>query len=235
MSQLFNWRQVQIAKIETHPEEIQALKYMSDNKAYKAEMQRFTNELRLYISKKSNCPHAGDIIAFPVNDGQAEYMVLNDQAIIFLPFYDEYEIPGAHARGLRKADIIENIHDSKSRKSSIFRSTTNKVMNSLVDANDFPFYIKESFQENKLEEELAIIHHLDGKDLPVKSFEISFNFSTDEKGFLNGNHVDYICMDGDHTYLDEAVKQSKDKIKSITDAVIEAFRQRMSSLEFKTL
>jgi hypothetical protein len=227
-----------MAKVITQLEEIQAPRYMSDHKAYKDEMNRFKYELREFIHTQSKCQHAGDIISFPIADGQAQYMVFDYKTLILLPFYDEYEIPDAHARGLRKADIIENITDSKSRKSFIFRRTVNIVMNELVESSDIPFYIKESFLENKLSEELAelaVIINIDAEDIPLKSLEMSFNFSTDEKGFLNGNHIDFIAMTGDRMYLDEAITHSDDEIKKITDEVKYAFRERMSEVEFKTL
>lgn len=100
-----------MATVYTHPDEINSINQgsMGDHEAYKKDMERFTSELKAFCLENSKCPDAGKIISFPVADGQAQYMVLDYRKIIFLPFYDEYAIPNAHARGLRKADIVANV------------------------------------------------------------------------------------------------------------------------------
>jgi hypothetical protein len=54
-------------------------------------------------------PLAGKIVRFPVADGYAEYMIvsLRPVTLMHLPFGDSYQIPEAHARGLRASDLRE--------------------------------------------------------------------------------------------------------------------------------
>lgn len=49
----------------------------------------------------------GRVIRFPVADGQASYMVWKQKPLelVYVPLVDNYQIPEAHARGLRVADV----------------------------------------------------------------------------------------------------------------------------------
>lgn len=53
----------------------------------------------------------GEVIRFPIGDGQAHYMVWNTRPleIVHLPLGDAYSIPAAHARGLNLSDIEEAV------------------------------------------------------------------------------------------------------------------------------
>jgi hypothetical protein len=100
-----------MAQVYTHPQEVSDFKdnLISDYDAYEKEIERFKSDLKEFCKKNSECPHAGEIIGFPVADGKALYMVHDYRSLIHLPFYDAYAIPDAHARGLLKADIIAHV------------------------------------------------------------------------------------------------------------------------------
>ena len=55
------------------------------------------------------------IIEFPVADGYACYYIgsLDPLVLRFIPCYDQYQIPMAYIRGLRKADIEQMIARKK--------------------------------------------------------------------------------------------------------------------------
>lgn len=113
-----------MATVYSHPEEIQDLNeslLCSDYEGYKKDMERFEADLKAFCQENSKCPHAGEVIDFPVADGKALYMVLDYRRLIHLPFYDGYGIPDAHTRGLRKADIVQNIERRKAIR-ELFKS-----------------------------------------------------------------------------------------------------------------
>lgn len=64
------------------------------------------DKLKEFCKEQSNCPHAGEVVGFPVADGKALYMILDYKRLIHLPINDAWSIPEAHARGLRKEDLI---------------------------------------------------------------------------------------------------------------------------------
>jgi hypothetical protein len=68
--------------------------------------QRYFEELRAWL-KRNNCTHrkAGLIVRFPVADGCAQYMIMNATSMIWLPLGDAWQIPDAHARGLRISEL----------------------------------------------------------------------------------------------------------------------------------
>lgn len=51
----------------------------------------------------------GEVVRFPIADGYAQYMVANATTLIWLPLGDAWQIPDAHARGLRISDIKAEI------------------------------------------------------------------------------------------------------------------------------
>lgn len=223
-----------MATVFKHPENIKEPLHRSERKEQELEVSRFKNELKVHLSKRSSCPHVGEVISFPVNDGQAFYMIEDYETLIHLPLYDAWSIPSAHARGLRKEDIIENIKSRKFRESFIFRNSTNKVFNELVEL-DSGFYIKESFSDNVAPDELAeiaYIHMINIDDFAITRVEISFNFSTDKNGYISTNHIDVICMDGDHTKLTEAIEYSIDKINELKAIVVKSFNERWMNITF---
>lgn len=59
---------------------------------------------------------SGEVVSFPRADGYAQYMVAEragTMALIHLPLGDAWSIPEAHARGLRKADIVALVRQRK--------------------------------------------------------------------------------------------------------------------------
>lgn len=74
----------------------------------KAEKE-YTKAVVDFCKSESNCPHAGAEIFFVVGDGCAQYIVYNYRTLIFVGLDDAYQIPDAHARGLRKDDILKAI------------------------------------------------------------------------------------------------------------------------------
>lgn len=56
--------------------------------------------------------HTGKLYREPVADGNAVYMVMHGRtlALVHLPIGDAWQIPEAHMRGLRKADILRQIN-----------------------------------------------------------------------------------------------------------------------------
>lgn len=70
-----------------------------------ADLARSTN--------KGDC--VGEVVRFPIADGQAQYMVWSHKplSLIHLPLGDAWNIPEAHARGLRLADIRDMVNREK--------------------------------------------------------------------------------------------------------------------------
>jgi hypothetical protein len=55
----------------------------------------------------------GQIVRFPVADGAAEYMIMNGTSMLHLPLGDAWQIPDAHARGIRITDIRNELDRSR--------------------------------------------------------------------------------------------------------------------------
>jgi|AntDeeMinimDraft_5_1070356.scaffolds.fasta_scaffold08800_3 hypothetical protein len=81
-----------------------------------------TAKLKEFCREQSNCPHAGEVIGFPIADGKAMYMILDYKRLIHMPVGDAWSIPDAHARGLRKADLIHEVDRGKSLAALFARS-----------------------------------------------------------------------------------------------------------------
>ncbi|MBR37171.1 MAG: hypothetical protein CMF13_02245 [Idiomarina sp.] len=102
-----------MATVYRHPEHIEEPQYCGDYKKHEDAEKTFIQNIVDFCKENSNCPHAGEEINFPIADGKARYIVLNYRQIIHLPVGDKWSIPDAHARGLRKDDIIQNIESRK--------------------------------------------------------------------------------------------------------------------------
>jgi len=67
-------------------------------------------------------PLTGEVVRFPIADGYALYMVAEPppktrgaaMSLVHLPLGDAWAIPAAHARGLRKADIVKMVAQRRS-------------------------------------------------------------------------------------------------------------------------
>lgn len=67
---------------------------------------RYLSELRTWL-KDHGYKHrkTGLIVRFPVADGCAQYMIMNTTNLMYLPLGDAWQIPEAHARGLRISEL----------------------------------------------------------------------------------------------------------------------------------
>lgn len=87
--------------------------FLDDYEGLNKAEEEYAKSVIEYCKSNSNCPHAGEEISFGVADGCARYVVFNYRTLIFLEIEDAYQIPDAHARGLRKADIVSKIERRK--------------------------------------------------------------------------------------------------------------------------
>ena len=84
--------------------------FMKDGRdAYYAAEKQWLDGLAELARKNSSCDLAGEIVRFPIADGYAQYMIWDGRSMIHLPLGDAWQIPEAHARGLRLADLRENV------------------------------------------------------------------------------------------------------------------------------
>lgn len=84
-----------------------------DFEAYEAACEKYLADVKLFCRKESNCPHAGEMMNFPVGDGYAMYVVFNYTSFFHIATGDAYCISEAHARGFRKADIVRQVEAEK--------------------------------------------------------------------------------------------------------------------------
>jgi hypothetical protein len=77
-----------------------------DREADKQATGKYLAALRTWL-KDHGYKHrlTGKLVAFPVADGCAQYMIINGTRIMYLPLGDAWQIPDAHARGLRATDL----------------------------------------------------------------------------------------------------------------------------------
>jgi hypothetical protein len=69
------------------------------------------------------CDIAGEIVTFPIADGAAMYVIWNTKTLIHCPVGDAWQIPDAHARGLRAADLRDLVNRRK-RMAELFGGRT---------------------------------------------------------------------------------------------------------------
>jgi hypothetical protein len=71
---------------------------------------------------------AGRCIKFPVADGYANYYIysFSPPVLQFIDFLDGYEIPDAHIRGLREADLREMVRRDESFRKLFSKQLKNK-------------------------------------------------------------------------------------------------------------
>jgi hypothetical protein len=103
-----------MAKVFSTPENIQCPGFQwNDQAKYSADVSAFKESLKTFCKDNSKCPDAGEIIRFQIADGYAQYMVFKYTELFHIEEGDAYQIPEAHSRGLRKADIIQKIKAGK--------------------------------------------------------------------------------------------------------------------------
>jgi hypothetical protein len=71
--------------------------------------KEYIEAVRAFCKEQRSTPDTGKEIKFPIADGYARYMILDYRSIILLEVGDVYQIPDAHARGLRKADLVQKV------------------------------------------------------------------------------------------------------------------------------
>lgn len=78
---------------------------------YEQEMDEWCERLAEWCRNQNKGDMVGEIVRFPVADGYAQYMVYrqNKLALIHLPLGDAWQIPEAHARGLRLSDVRDMV------------------------------------------------------------------------------------------------------------------------------
>lgn len=80
---------------------------------YKADIERYINELKEVLVNRKNGKNVGEIIRFPVADGYAEYMVasMRPLELVHLPLYDEWQFE--YANRLTATDVEAKIQQQK--------------------------------------------------------------------------------------------------------------------------
>lgn len=81
--------------------------FEAHNKAEQAWVKTVQDEARA----RNKGDIVGEIVRFPMADGYAQYVVwsTNPAALIHLPVGDAWDIPEAHARGLRTSDLRQQV------------------------------------------------------------------------------------------------------------------------------
>lgn len=103
-----------MAKVFLPPEELELPVFDPKNyEQYKKDMDNYVERVVEWCKKHSKCKDAGEIIDFPVGDGKARYVVFQYSELLWLEEGDCYQIQDAYMRGLRKADIVDKIKQSK--------------------------------------------------------------------------------------------------------------------------
>jgi hypothetical protein len=78
-------------------------------KEWKKRDQEYIDRLAAHVKETAytDDPLIGEVIQFSIADGYAQYMVWNTEPLelIHLELGDAWQIPDAHARGIRLADV----------------------------------------------------------------------------------------------------------------------------------
>lgn len=91
-------------------------------KEYEAQVKAGVEKCREHIAllpiNGRSAPLVGKMVRFQIADGYAEYMVASQKPLqlIHLNVADGYQIPDAHVRGLRLADVREMVKREEARK-----------------------------------------------------------------------------------------------------------------------
>lgn len=81
--------------------------------AYERDTEAWVASVRAWAREHGSGPIRGEIVRFPIADGYAQYVVMSGTQLIHLPVYDGWQIPAAHARGLRAADLKAMVAQDK--------------------------------------------------------------------------------------------------------------------------
>lgn len=109
-----------MAKAYAPPEEIPTPELGGSNfdfLRYEKDCDEFETKLYAWCkaNTKSTSDLVGEVYTYPVADGRARYMVFNTKPLelIHIDTGDAYGLPDAHIRGLRVADIKDNVKGQK--------------------------------------------------------------------------------------------------------------------------
>jgi hypothetical protein len=112
-----------MAQVYSAPEEVKVPEFNArDYNQYIKDMEQHKIDLAKWCKENSKCKDAGEIICFPVGDGQAQYMIFQYSKLIWIQEGDCYSLPEAHTRGLRKADVIKKLESQKAFDSLFARN-----------------------------------------------------------------------------------------------------------------
>jgi hypothetical protein len=92
-----------------------------DDRIHKEYFDRLATEAR----RANTGDLIGEIIGFPIADGQALYMVWKQKPLqlVHLAVHDAWQIPEAHARGLRVTDIRQMVEGARKMDELFGRKT----------------------------------------------------------------------------------------------------------------
>lgn len=90
-----------------------------DDRLHHEYLERLAAEAR----RRNQGSLVGEVIRFPVADGYAAYMIWSESPFeaIHLPIHDAWQIPEAHARGLRLSDARDMVERDR-RIAELFAS-----------------------------------------------------------------------------------------------------------------
>ncbi len=115
-----------MAKAFKHPEGFEPPTITMDDfrdGTWQAKEQEYIDRLADRCKMNGTNPLHGEVISFPVADGAAQYMVWKTQPLqlIWLELGDAWSITEPHLRGLRLADVREQV-DHAARMREFFAS-----------------------------------------------------------------------------------------------------------------
>lgn len=100
------------------PDEIKApeFKIPFNSKKYESDTEEYLQKMKAYVKNISDDPLAGEVINFPVADGNASYMVisLKPSKLVHLELMDAWEF--RYITSLTSSDIQQKIKEQKALK-----------------------------------------------------------------------------------------------------------------------
>lgn len=98
------------------------------HESWREDEEAYLAELRVLARARNKGALVGEIVSFPMADSGAVYMVWSESpfALIHLAIGDAWQIPDAHMRGLRKADVKAMVDRSK-RIAALFAEKEGKA------------------------------------------------------------------------------------------------------------
>ena len=102
-----------MAKVFAAPIDAPEIDYSGD---WRKQEDEYVAKLAALARKQATGKLVGEVVRFPIADGHASYMVWHEKPLklVHLALGDGYQIPDAHSRGLRHADIATKVAQQKS-------------------------------------------------------------------------------------------------------------------------